>query len=231
MTGFEGSSLMKGATKCPQCGGVGYTSPHPELRRICNLCGAPRIDLDGEGITLSGREKEPLARAKRARGQRIAWRLGSVLGAVAGIFGLGLTTLVGLIFSLGVLFWIVGIVLSVPFLLLAIMGAAKASAHGGDLQRALDEAWRSAARDVTLAQKRGIGTAELAQRLRIDEAAAERLAAEVAVDTEVHSRIDAEGQVELVPAGARIAVSEDEKALEEQFAELEQREAAKKSKA
>ena len=85
--GQDPGKLLEGATTCPHCGGVARSSPHAELRYICDICGAPRIDLRDPRL-LSGREKPHLTAAKTALRQRAIWRVAGVFGGIASAFGL-----------------------------------------------------------------------------------------------------------------------------------------------
>ena len=194
---YDPNDPLKGATTCPHCGGYAKISPHPELRFVCNICGAPRIEIDAEGYTLSGREKKHLLAARAAQKGRLGWRLGGFLGGATAAAGLALTALVQLIFSPGLWWAGLGITLALPFILLAITAVRKSRAKGETLDEELDEAWKSAARDVIASTDGSLTAERLTEILPLSQADAEELSAELAVDEMVHSRVTDDGHLAL----------------------------------
>ncbi len=226
--------MLAGATVCPHCNGVANVVPHPRLKQVCGLCGAPRVEPVGQPA-LSGNEREPLARARTAERQRIQWKIGGWFGGITSGFILLLWLLWALIFGVGVAWAATGLALAAPFLAVAIAGIARSKAKDGEVERALGEAYRSAARDLILAQPNGITTRELAAMLPLSEDEVEQLAAELSVESLVSSRVTEDGQLLLQAAsgaspapGPRIdvgAVDPHADPLEERFAELEAQQA------
>lgn len=222
---------LQGASKCPSCGGIANAVPHTEFRWVCNLCGAPRIEVKGEGIALSGEEKPYLERANKAKTARAAWRFGGFVGGALGGFGLVATLLMYLIFG-SVLLAGAGIALSFPFLLLALAAFAKDNARSREIDEQVDSAWRIAGRDVVM-QSKSITAEQLTEILPMNQLDAEQLAAELAVDEQLHSRINEEGRIQLSPVAqtqVRIDAAADaagptivaDDPLEERFAALEE---------
>src|SRR5690606_39063157 len=128
------------------------------------------------------------------------------------LFGVGSWGLLGLGFAL-------------PWLVLTILASQRAASQTKDVQRALDEAWRTAARDLVIASKNGITAADLAERMGLDQTAAENLVAEVSIDDAVRSRMTDDGRIIVAPVeGLRIDTGPAQPALdplEEKFAALE----------
>ncbi len=222
---------LDGATKCPICGGIAKAVPHPAYRWVCNLCGAPRIEVQRKGITLSGEEKPYLERANAAKNARAAWRFGGFVAGALGGFGLVATLLMYLIFS-SLLLAGAGIALSLPFVLFALAAFAKDNARSREIDREIDAAWRVAGRDVVM-QSKSITAEQLTEILPMSQLDAEQLAAELAVDEQLRSRVNEEGRIQLSPvtqtkvrideaadgAGPTIVAADP---LEERFAALEE---------
>ncbi|MCA9624870.1 MAG: hypothetical protein KC731_37860, partial [Myxococcales bacterium] len=139
---YDPDNPMKGASKCPHCGGLGIVVQNDELRAVCGLCGAPRIKVQVEGITLSGGEVEPLTLAEKMRKARFLWRTAGVFGGAASGFGVLVSALLALVLSWG---WgVAGLIMTLPFILLTIAGFTNASAKTAKLRTYVDAAWRSA---------------------------------------------------------------------------------------
>lgn len=225
--------MLAGATVCPHCNGVATVRTDPDLRQVCNVCGGPRIQLPGPA-ELSGRERRPLEQARTAERQRLQWKVGGWFGGITSGFIFALWLLFALIFGAGLTWAISGMALAAPFLALALAGFARSKGKKADVQTALAEAWRSAARDLILAHPNGVTSKRLAEMLPMSEEQVEALAAELSVDNEVASRVTDDGRLLLMPSapsGLRIEAdagpdreAEYADPLEERFAELEQAE-------
>lgn len=232
--GQDPGDLLAGATQCPHCNGVATVRTEPALRQVCNVCGAPRIEIQGQP-KLSGRERPHLEAARTAERQRLQWKVGSWFGGITSGFIFVLWMLFALIFGAGLTWAISGMALAAPFVVLALAGFARSKGKAGDVQTALQQAWKSAARDLILAHPNGITTKRLAEMLPMSEDAVEQLAAELSVDNEVSSRVTDDGRLLLQGSGAPTGMRIDAGAspgvdaafgdpLEERFAELEQAE-------
>ena len=225
MTDYDPNNPLAGATNCPHCGGLAKVSPHPELRFVCNVCGAPRIET--KGASLSGRERPALEQTRVAVRHRLFWKIGAVLGFSSAAF-IFVISLVGMLFSAT---WglLGGLVFGVPWVVLGVLAVARAKGKTAEVRRLLDEAWRSAARDLVHASQDGITARDLATRMGIDEATAENLIAEVSIDDSVRSRMTDDGRIVVAPVeGLRIDTAPTQPALdplEEKFAALEAAEA------
>ncbi|MBW2527405.1 MAG: hypothetical protein JRI23_24700 [Deltaproteobacteria bacterium] len=217
-------SPQEGAPKCPHCGGIAGTSEDSEVVLKCKACGAPRVVIDGPGIELSGAEQEHLEAAKKARTGRLGWWIGSVIAALAAAGTLSATALVALLLGVSFIAAGVGIALTLPFLLLALAGFRKAGARTQDVNRAVDAAWVSAAKDVVEQSKEPVTAEQLSKMLPMSQERSEQLLARLAVDDMLSSDITAEGRLSLAPALRIESPSED--AAETELAELEQLAAA-----
>ena len=119
---YDPNNPLKGATTCRHCGGVAAIVKHGEYRYVCNLCGAPRIQVTNDRVKLSGDEHPDLVRAEETIVSRRFWRGGGLLGAMAGSFGLLCTAVMQLVFSPESLLWsAAGVAMSLPFVLLAFV--------------------------------------------------------------------------------------------------------------
>jgi hypothetical protein len=238
MSDYDPNDPLKGASTCPQCGGHAKAVPHDEYRFVCDLCGAPRIEASVPGIELSGDERDNLAKAQKQIVARRFWRLGGLMGALAGATGLFFTLLLQLLFSPASILWgVMGVAMSLPFVLLALAAIGKSKSLTGSIDREIDEAWRTAARDVVI--QRGSVTAEqLAEILPMNQADAEQVAAELSVDGMLRSRITDDGELRLSPstsvridAGAHPTAQtiHSEDPLEQRFEALEEALAAEEA--
>ncbi len=200
---------MKGASECPHCGAFGVVLNDDELRYVCGVCGGPRISIDAADVELSGHESEPLAKAQAGRKHRFLWRMGGVFGGLVGAFGLVTTAVMALLFEPGLIGAGLGIAAALPFLLLAFTAVGKSRARSEDIKRSLDQAWKSAARDIVLATPDGLTAKQLSEKLPVAENAAETILAELSVDDMLQSRITDEGRLRFTATpAARMRVEE-----------------------
>ena len=193
---YDPDDPLKDASKCPHCGGLGIVVPHDELRYVCGLCGGPRIRVDDD-LELSGDEIDPLHAAEKSRKSRFLWRVAGLFGAGAGGFGVLVAALAGLIFSWG---WgVAGVVMSLPFILLAIASFAKASGKTEELQGHVHQAWKLAARDVVERARGSVDAKRLGEIMHLSDAGAEQMMADLAVDNMFRSSIDNDGRLRVEP--------------------------------
>ena len=219
---------LENASKCPHCGGMGIVVPHDELRYVCGICGGPRIKVDDE-LELSGDEIEPLRAAEQSRKLRFLWRVAGLFGAAVGGFGVLAAVLAGLIVSWG---WgAAGVVMSLPFVLLAIAGFAKATGKTDELQSHVHQAWKLAARDVVERAQGVVDAKRLGEIMHLSDAGAEQMMADLTVDNMFRSSISDDGRLRVEPiASVRVdpganpagktMVAEDD--LEARFEALEE---------
>ncbi|MSP24782.1 MAG: hypothetical protein EXR75_06370 [Myxococcales bacterium] len=241
----DGASRAKGATPagapCPHGNHYANTGPHHELRRVCNICGAPRVELRAEGLALSGDEAAPLRRAHAATKSRALSRFAGICGSL-GTFGGAMTLLLTLVIDVvPVQASVVVGVLTLPFVLLAALGLARARSHTNVLGAALAEAWTSAVADLVRGARRALSTKDVASAFAISEPEADALLAAASAHHPIRSdvtddgqlmysstaplRIDAGDTPAFGPPATTAADAHDEEAeLEARFAELAARE-------
>jgi predicted nucleic acid-binding Zn-ribbon protein len=195
--------------RCPHCGAVADVEPHKTLRYRCRVCGGPRVPLADNTIEPSGVEWPLLEEAQRARMRVAAWR---VAAGVVGAFG----TLSLLVMLLTLAFITPGVLattgllaaVSMP-LVLAAIAWSRARHHVRERDRAIDQAWVSAASDVVHRKDEELDARGLARTLRIDEAQAEQLLARLDVENVVRARVTDAGELVYTPAaGGKVRVSE-----------------------
>jgi hypothetical protein len=168
---------MSNPAACPHCRAIARVSPHRELRAVCDVCGGPRISVQGAAVELSGRELAPLRRAEAARRGRAGWRAAAVVGglllpSMAVVFSVLLLVLgahAGLVAA--------ALLFCAPPLVLLFVAIARIGARSQAIPAALDEAWLSAASDAARQAGGAISAAELAAKLGIEEPMAEEMLA------------------------------------------------------
>jgi hypothetical protein len=194
------------ANRCPHCRAVTDVEPHAGLGFRCRVCGGPRVPVDDPTTLRSGREIRLLAQVRRDDVRASLFRAG---GAVLfASFGLSLlvTLFVLSVASPGLFGTFAALAAcSVPLILASYAwrkgGKARAAAKD-----ALDQAWLLVASDVARSKGKELEAAELAKALRIDEARAEQLLAELSVNDFVHARIGSDASA---PDRVRIAFGEE----------------------
>jgi hypothetical protein len=182
------------------------------------------VVIDAPDIELSGAEQEHLAEARKARTARLGWWIGAVAAAVAAGGALSATVLLSLLLGMSFIAAGIGLALTIPFALLAITGFRKARQRTQQVNRAVDAAWMSAARDIAQQSREPVTTEQLSEMLPLSTERSEQLLARLAVDDMLSSEITPEGRLSFAPA-LRIEPATDDARQEEQ-AELEQLAAA-----
>ncbi len=190
-----------GAPKCVHCGAVSATSPHSELRQVCNVCGSPRVVTTKRSIKLGGSEVDPLQRARTLRRSRSAWRVGGAIGGLSTALIMALTFLPQIIWGASGIGTIAGILIAIPFLLVAILAAFRAPARTKQIKNAVDEAWKSAAKDVAVQMAtRTVTAQQLAEALPVGVAQADQLLTQLTVDDVLRADITPEGRIAYSPS-------------------------------
>ncbi|MCC6527148.1 MAG: zinc ribbon domain-containing protein [Polyangiaceae bacterium] len=197
-----------GAPKCPHCRTATGVSPHEELRYTCNVCGAPRIPLEAQGVSLSGAEVAPLRQANELRSGRSLWRIGGAVGALGAATAWAFVGLWAIVFGWSTLFAVLAAVFSVPLVALALAAVGKVRAKTRQIGAAIDGAWRAAASDVVRQLHGPVSAKQLAQLLPIGEDQAERLLTELSVDALVSTEVTADGALAYSASGAALLPAE-----------------------
>ena len=167
------------AYRCPLCSTVSDIEANPTLQYRCLVCGGPRIPPSAGPSP----ERET-AFLKTARAEQLragAFRVGSGFAFASGLLSLFVTSVVLLATSPPAVARFAALLASAVPLVLAALAFRRAAWHAKKLDLALRQAWLSAATRVAERAGGQIDAASLAQTLRIDEARAELLLAEVSV--------------------------------------------------
>lgn len=164
--------------RCPHCGSVARVEARgagETASWVCAVCGGPRIPggLGGEDAIRALKEaKAFLSTRTRARATSIAW---GILAAFATLFVVAATAKAVIGASL------VLAVLAIVPAVLAMRARGRAGAAQASADEAQGRAWAAAAEDAARRSPGGITASELARKLQIDDARADRLLTELAV--------------------------------------------------
>ncbi len=191
---------------CGNCKSRSRSEDDPVLRKVCGVCGFPRVFLTAEDAALAAKtSKTALADAKRSKVVAAGARLASVgvfaSALVAGALG-GL--LLGPAPAAGIVLLVVMAALVFGALLLRRRGNRAESAATAAVSTALEEGARALV-DEAVAP---VTTDALAARLGVDTAEAERLLTIATALGRARIAVDAAGRVEAVPSSFR-EVSEE----------------------
>ncbi|MCA9592397.1 MAG: hypothetical protein KC776_03775 [Myxococcales bacterium] len=199
--------------RCPHCRTVADVEPDRVLGERCKVCGGPRIQLDDVTIPRTGRELPALTEARRLRARAIAWRMGSAVlggfGALALLVALGVLAVV----SAGALGTIATLLMAVAPIALAAVGLARARSSDKNAVSEMDRARRFVAADVAAAVE-PLNAKKLAALMKVDEARAELLLAELSVEDLVRVRVQ-EDDAPKARVASDAEVEEEAAAVEE----------------
>ncbi|WP_437333694.1 zinc ribbon domain-containing protein [Sorangium sp. So ce394] len=187
------------AEACPHCGGVAGVSAHPELRFRCDVCGGPRVPVDGDRAKRSGREVPLLQKARAAASARSVWRAAGIAASALFGFEVFLFAVMLLVLSASVGLFAAGLLTMAPVAAFALWAFRRAKSRGRDIAPALDAAWVSVASDVARQAERPLTAGALASTLRIGEAQAEELLALLEVNDVVRGAVSPAGEFGYAP--------------------------------
>ena len=177
------------AYRCPLCQALSDVEPNAALYYRCRTCGGPRIPPTSS--PLSEAEISLLRTARSEQLSASAFRAGSGFALASGALSLLVTAVVLLATSPEPFARFAAFVASLVPFALSFFALRRARGHNRKLDSALQQAWLLAASRVAAAEA-GVGVAvnaaSLAKLLRVDEARAEFLLAEVSVQDFVQAR-------------------------------------------
>jgi len=165
--------------RCPLCQAVADVEPSQSLYYACRSCGSPRIPP-----TESPSSAPEVALLRTARSEQLragAFRAGAAFALASGGLSLLVTLVVLLVTTPGDIAKVAAVLASVVPFLLSFFAWRRAGGHARKLQTSLQQAWLLAASRLVASRGGSIATPELARLLRVDEARAELLLAEVSV--------------------------------------------------
>jgi hypothetical protein len=167
------------AYRCPLCQALSDVEESPVLYYRCRTCGGPRVPPSAGAP--SDRETALLKTARAEQLRALAFRAGSGFVFASGLLSLLVTNVVLLATSPAPLAKAFALFASAVPLVLAFLAFRRSKMHQKRLEQALQQAWLLAAGRVA-AEAGGAASAQsLAKTLRIDEARAELLLAELSV--------------------------------------------------
>ncbi len=167
------------AYRCPLCQALSDVEENPVLYYRCRTCGGPRVPPSAGAP--SERETALLKTARAEQLRAGAFRAGSGFAFASGLLSLLVTNVVLLATSPAPFAKGFALFASVVPLLLAVLAFRRAAVHKKRLEQALQQAWLLAAGRVTALAGGELSAGALAKTLRIDEARAELLLAELSV--------------------------------------------------
>ena len=167
------------AYRCPLCQAISDVETSESQYPRCRSCGGPRIPPSESPIS---DEEVALLRAARSEQLRAgAFRAGSGFALASGTVSLLVTLVVFLVTSPALFARVAALLASIIPFALSVLALRRARSHGKKFEAALQQAWFLAASRLVRAHGRELSAKELAARLRVDEARAELLLAEVNV--------------------------------------------------
>jgi hypothetical protein len=177
------------AYRCPLCQALSDVEPHATLYYRCRSCGGPRVPP-----TSSPLSEPEIALLRSARSEQLraaAFRAGSGFALASGALSFLVTFVVLLATSPALFAKLAALVASLVPFALSFFALRRGRQHARMLDAALQQAWLLAASRVAAAEAAAgavVNAAALAKALRIDEARAEFLLAEVSVQDFVQAR-------------------------------------------
>jgi len=174
------------AYRCPLCQALSDVEPSEALYFRCRTCGGPRVPPSAVAPS-----EQEIALLKTARAEQLragAFRAGAGFALASGVLSVVVTAVVLLATSPALVAKVAAFVASLTPLVLAALAFQRSAAHTKKLAALLQQAWLAAASRVALHEGPELSAAGLAKTLRIDEARAELLLAEVSVQNFVAGR-------------------------------------------
>jgi hypothetical protein len=216
---------------CPHCGSAAVIEKSASLRFVCGVCGRARVPVDDPSVQRSNLEREALATATTARNGARGWRLTAGVAAGSSVFAVLVFLVVMAAVHPPMAVLVLGMLLAVAPLPIAAYGLRRARRLRAAIEPALDEGLRLVARDVAKSTPT-LTPESLAKVLRLDEASAELLLAQLSTSGDVSTRVTDEGQVQFTSnepvrlrvAGVEPARTNDAGPTDEELEALEQAE-------
>ena len=182
-------AVFSEAYRCPLCQALSDVEPNPTLYYRCRACGGPRIPPNGNPVS------EPeVALLRSARSEQLrasAFRAGAGFALASGALSLLVTSVVLLATSPAPFAKFAALVASLIPLALSVFALRRARAHVRKLDAALQQAWLLAASRIVAQEGGQLSAVALSKILRVDEARAEFLLAEVSVQDFVQPQLPA----------------------------------------
>lgn len=167
------------AFRCPLCQAISDVEPANGAYCRCRSCGGPRIPPSESPISEA---EVTLLRSARSEQLRAgAFRAGAGFALASGAISLLVTLVVFLVTTPAPFAKVAAVLASLVPFALSFFALRSAHGHARKFEAALQQAWFLAASRLVLANGGQLSAKALAQLLRVDEARAELLLAEVNV--------------------------------------------------
>jgi len=167
------------AYRCPLCQAISDVEASDTQYARCRSCGGPRIPPSESPIS-----EAEVALLRSARSEQLkagAFRAGAGFALASSAVSLLVTLVVFLVTTPALFAKAAAVTAGAVPLVLSFLASRRARSHARKFEAALQQAWFLAASRLVHAHDRALSSKELAQLLRIDEARAELLLAEVNV--------------------------------------------------
>jgi len=167
------------AYRCPLCQAISDVEASDTQYTRCRSCGGPRIAPSDSPISEAEISLLRSARSEQLRAS--AFRAGSGFALASGVVSLLVTLVVFLVTSPAPVAKVAALLASVVPFVLSLLALRSTRSHARKFEAALQQAWFLAASRLVRARGAQLTSQELARLLRVDEARAELLLAEVNV--------------------------------------------------
>jgi len=167
------------AYRCPLCQALSDVEPSPALYYRCRACGGPRIPPTETPV--SEAEAALLLSARSEQLRAGAFKAGSGFALASGVLSLLLTSVVLWVTSPAAVAKLAALLASLVPFALSFFALQRARRHTRALDAALQQAWLLAASRLVAHSGGSMSASALSKALRVDEARAELLLAEVSV--------------------------------------------------
>ncbi len=167
------------AYRCPLCQALSDIEPSTTLYYRCRTCGGPRIPPTDSPLS-----EAEVALLRSARSEQLragAFQAGSGFAVASGVLSLLITGVVLLVTTPPAFAKFAAVMASLIPFVLSLFAWRRAQSHKKALQAALQQAWFLAASRAVTANGGQMSPEALARALKIDQARAELLLAEVSV--------------------------------------------------
>ena len=194
------------AYRCPLCQAISDVEASDTPYTRCRSCGAPRIPPNESPV--SDAEVALLRSARSEQLRAAAFRAGSGFALASGAISLLVTLVVVFLVTSPPAFAKVAALIAslVPFAL-SFLALRSARSHAKNFDSALQQAWFLAASRLVQAHGGKLEAKELAQLLRVDEARAELLLAEVNVQDLLQSPTELSARVRVTELSEPVEVA------------------------
>jgi hypothetical protein len=187
------------AYRCPLCQAISDVEASESTHYRCRSCGGPRIPPSKSASSEAEVAQLRIARSEQLRAG--AFRVGSYFALASGVVSILVTLIVFLVTSPAAIAKIAAVLACLVPLALSFFALQRARSYARKFESALQQAWLLAASRLVAARGGQTSAAELAQLLRVDEARAELLLAEVNVQDFISQPSESPARVRVTELG------------------------------